>query len=236
MRTKHSLQESPPPGEPVPIRHENLDDKVCQRIRDMIAGGVLTLGQRIVQEELAARLAVSRTPLISALKRLSQEGLVEWVPRRGIYVRSLGAQELVQLYELRERLEPLAAELAAGRIGPDEARAMRASWLGMEGMADTPESHALFIDRDRRFHWRLAELAGNPYLSAALAPVNMLASLYLRGNPRPWDDTIPDHLAIIDALMRGDPAACGEAMRRHIAKSLSALRHEAGEGEENTHG
>ncbi len=219
-----------------PIRHENLDDKVCLRIRDMIALGTLAPGQRLIQEELAALLAVSRTPLISALKRLAQEGLLVWVPRRGIFVRSLGPQELVQLYELRERLEPLAAELAAARIGADEARAMQAQWRGMAGMADTPESQARFIDQDRRFHWRLAELAGNPYLSAALAPVNMMASLYLRGNPRPWDDTIPDHLAVIDALERGDAVASGEAMRRHIAKSLEALRREAQESEQSTNG
>ncbi|WP_144284174.1 GntR family transcriptional regulator [Megalodesulfovibrio gigas] len=229
MSKKHTPEKDLSTSETIPIQHENLDDKVCLRIRDMIARGTLTPGQRIIQEELAAQLAISRTPLISALKRLTQEGLLEWVPRRGIYVRSLDPEELVHLYELRERLEPLAAELAAVRIGADEARAMRIQWRGMADIADTPASHALFIDHDRRFHWRLAELAGNPYLRAALAPVNMMASLYLQGNPRPWDDTIPDHLSIIDALECGDAAACGEAMRRHIMKSLDALRREADE-------
>lgn len=218
-----------------PISHSNLDDKICLRVRDMIARGALLPGQRILQEELSAQLAVSRTPLISALKRLSQEGLLEWIPRRGIYVRSLSPAELVQIYELRERLEPLAAELAAVRVEADEAREMRIQWQGMAGMDDAPESHARFIDQDRRFHRRLSELAGNPYLSAALAPVNMLASLYLRGNPRPWDDTIPDHLLIIEALEKGDATASGEAMRLHIRKSLDALRREADGAESGAH-
>ncbi|WP_243357893.1 GntR family transcriptional regulator [Fundidesulfovibrio terrae] len=210
-----------------PIRHVNLDDKVYARVKDMIASGDLEPGSRIVQEDLAANLGVSRTPLVNALKRLAQEGLLEWVPRRGIYVRQLGLQELVWLFELRERLEPLAAELAAARIEPGEAREMRRQWAAMADMPDTPESHRTFVDLDRRFHWRLAELAANPYLSAAMAPVNMMAAAYLHGAPRPWEDTVPDHLAVIDALERGDAAACGEAMRAHIAQSLEALRGES---------
>lgn len=210
-----------------PIRHVNLDDKVYGRVKDMIASGDLEPGSRIVQEDLASGLGVSRTPLVNALKRLAQEGLLEWVPRRGIYVRSLDHRELVWLFELRERLEPMAAELAAASITREEALRMREQWTAMAGMADTPESVRLFIDRDRRFHWRLVELAANPYLSAAMAPVSMLAAAYLHGTPRPWDDTVPDHLAVIDALLRGDPKASGAAMRRHIAQSLRALRRES---------
>jgi len=59
-----------------------------------------------------------------------------------------------------------------------------------------------------------------------MAPVNMLAAAYLHGTPRPWPDTVTDHLAIIEALSRGDALASGEAMRRHISQSLEALRLE----------
>ena len=209
-----------------PIRHVNLDDKVYGRVKDMIASGDLEPGSRIVQEDLASGLGVSRTPLVNALKRLAQEGLLQWIPRRGIYVRSLDHEELVWLFELRERLEPLAAELAAARITREEALRLREQWAAMAGLADTPESVRLFIDQDRRFHWRLVELAGNPYLSAAMAPVNMRAAAYLHGTPRPWEETVPDHLAVIEALLRGDPEASGAAMRRHISQSLQALRRE----------
>ena len=221
----------PPPAKlailPRPIKHQNLDEMVYARVKDMLASGELEPGQRIVQENMALGLAVSRTPLVNALKRLAQEGLLEWVPRRGIYVRALGLSELVQLFEVRERLEPLAAELAATRICAREADEMQDLWHGMRGLPDTPESRKLFIDKDRSFHWRLAELAANPYLITAMAPVNMLAAAYLYGTPRPWEDTVPDHLAVIDGLRRGDPKSSGQAMRRHISQSLEALRLEA---------
>lgn len=220
---------SPPaqPRDPIaPIIHENLDDKIYASLRDMLASGRFEPGRRIVQEELAASLGVSRTPLINALKRLAQEGLLEWIPRRGIFVRQLTLTELISLFEVRERLEPLAAELAAPRIAPEEAARLEAQWRAMGELPDTPESHRLFVDLDRRFHWRLTELAGNPYLAAAMAPVNMLAAAYLHGTPRPWSDTVADHLAITQALSCGDAPACAEAMRRHITQSLDALRLE----------
>lgn len=215
---------SPDDGGLAVIRHENLDEKVYARIRAMIADGVLTPGQRVAQEALAARLGVSRTPLVNALKRLAQDGLLRAIPRRGFRVRELSTLELVQLFELRERLEPLAAELAALRITPDEAERMAEEWRGMASLPDTPEAHQAYVERDRAFHRRLTELSGNPFLRAAMDPVNMLAAAYLHGTPRPWEDTVPDHLAVIEGLRRGDPAASGAAMRNHIAPSLTALR------------
>ncbi|WMW65261.1 GntR family transcriptional regulator [Nitratidesulfovibrio liaohensis] len=213
------------------IRHENLDEKVYERIRAMIADGVLAPGQRVAQETLATCLGVSRTPLVNALKRLAQDGLLRAIPRRGFRVRELSTQELVQLFELRERLEPLAAELAALRISPDEAERMADEWRAMASLPDTPEAHQAYIERDRAFHRRLAELSGNPFLRAAMDPVSMLAAAYLHGTPRPWEDTVPDHLAVIEALRRGDPAASGAAMRNHIAPSLAVLRQALAEAE-----
>ncbi|KAF0235180.1 MAG: putative bacterial regulatory gntR family [Desulfovibrionaceae bacterium] len=210
-----------------PILHENLDDKIYASVRDMLVSGQFAPGSRIVQEDLAASLGVSRTPLINALKRLAQEGLLEWIPRRGIFVRQLDLAELISLFEVRECLEPLAAELAAPRVTPAEAAEMQAQWQAMDALPDTDESHRAFVDLDRRFHWRLIELAGNPYLASAMGPVNMLAAAYLHGTPRPWSDTVSDHLAVIEALSRGDAAASGEAMRRHISQSLEALRLES---------
>ncbi|MDR3042656.1 MAG: GntR family transcriptional regulator [Desulfovibrio sp.] len=222
---------APAPDGLAVIRHENLDEKVYDRIRAMIADGVLAPGQRVAQEALAARLGVSRTPLVNALKRLAQDGLLRAIPRRGFRVRELSPLELVQLFELRERLEPLAAELAALCITPEEAERMADEWRAMASLPDTPEAHQTYVERDRAFHRRLAELSGNPFLRAAMDPVNMLAAAYLHGTPRPWEDTVPDHLAVIDGLRQGDPAASGAAMRNHIAPSLAALRQALGEAD-----
>ena len=79
---------------PLLIEHENLDDKIYARLKRMIADGQLAPGQRILQEKLARGMGVSRTPLVNALKRLAQERLVEWVSRRGIYVKQFSLKEM----------------------------------------------------------------------------------------------------------------------------------------------
>lgn len=209
------------------IEHQNLDEKIYVQLKAMLADGDFEPGQRIVQEDLASRMGVSRTPLVNALKRLAQDGLLEWTPRRGIYVRELSVIELVQLFEVRERLEPLAARLAATRISSAEVTNLIDQWQSMADAPQSPEMIRHFIEHDRHMHWRLIELAGNPYLTQAMAPLNMMAAIYLHGAPRPWEDTVPEHLALLEALHRNDPDASEEAMRRHIAGSLNALRHEA---------
>src|SRR5512147_1121588 len=107
---------------PLLIEHENLDDKIYARLKALIADGTLAPGERILQEKLAREMGVSRTPLVNALKRLGQERLVEWVSRRGIYVKRFTMREMAQLFEVREGLEPIAARLAATRIAPDEVK------------------------------------------------------------------------------------------------------------------
>ncbi len=211
---------------PLMIQRESLDDKVYIRLHSLIVDGEFTPGQRLDLDELAQAMGISRTPLVNALKRLNQEGLLDWVHRRGIYIKSLDARELVHLFEFREHLEPWAARLAAKRISRDEAVAMRRPWEDMRGLPLARETEKQFVAHDRAFHWRLVELAENPYLSAAMARINMMACLYLHGSPREWKETIPEHLAILDALERHDEEGAAAAMFRHINQSTSALRRE----------
>ncbi len=224
---KAPLRSAPPS---LPIEHESLDDKAYARIKALIADGSLEPGQRIVQEDLARDMGVSRTPLVNALKRLAQERLLEWVPRRGIYVRSLTPRELLQVFEVRESLEPLAARLAASRISPAEADALAQRCEALVSLPASPEAMREIIECDRLFHWRLVELAANPHLSAAMEPVSLLTAAYMYGLRRPLLEIIPEHLKILSALRRGDAQASEEAMRWHMLRSSEKLRRDALEG------
>lgn len=212
----------------LPIEHKNLDDKVYARIKNMIASGSLEPGQRIVQDDLARDMGVSRTPLVNALKRLAQERLLEWVPRRGIYVHSLTLREMLQVFEVRESLEPLAARLAAARITGAEVDALDARCRALAELPATPEAMREIIECDRQFHWRLVELADNPHLRAAMEPVSLLTAAYMHGLRRSLLEIIPEHLKILSALRRGDAQACEDAMRWHMLRSSEKLRREAG--------
>ena len=83
------------------IEHDNLDDKIYWRLKTMITEGDMEPGKRILQEQLARDMGVSRAPLVNALKRLAQEGLLEWLPRRAIYVKRFTPREVAQIFEVR---------------------------------------------------------------------------------------------------------------------------------------
>lgn len=215
------LEQGRPPS-PLLIEHENLDDKIYARLKRMIADAELPPGQRILQEKLARDMGVSRTPLVNALKRLAQERLVEWVSRRGIYVKRFSLREMAQLFEVREGLEPIAARLAAVRISPAEVLDFKSIFDGFTTQP-SPADVQRYLTCDRQFHWRLVELADNPHLAAAMESVNIMISAYQVGVPRSLAESLPEHQAILQALERRDPDESEAAMRVHIRRSVERL-------------
>ncbi|MEK6717846.1 MAG: GntR family transcriptional regulator [candidate division NC10 bacterium] len=208
------------------IEHENLDDKIYARLKALIAERRMLPGERILQDRLAREMGVSRTPLVNALKRLAQERLVEWVSRRGIYVKRFTKREMARLFEVREVLEGLAARLAAPRIDRDEVDRLAKMFRDLD-VAPTPAAIRRYVERDRHFHWRLVEIAGNEQLAHAMDSVNMMFFAYQDGLVRPAAETIQEHWAILEALRRKDPDASEAAMRLHIRRSVEQLEKEA---------
>jgi DNA-binding GntR family transcriptional regulator len=208
------------------IEHENLDDKIYARLKALIAERRMLPGERILQDRLARQMGVSRTPLVNALKRLAQERLVEWVSRRGIYVRRFTKREMARLFEVREALEGLSARLAAPRIDPAEADQL-IQMFGSLDLSPTPAAVRKYVERDRHFHWRIVEIAGNEQLAQAMDSVNMMFFAYQDGLVRPAAETVHEHYAILEALRRHDPDASEAAMRLHIRRSVEQLENEA---------
>ena len=208
------------------IEHENLDDKIYERIRAMIIDRRITPGERINVDRIASNLGVSRTPVVNALKRLRQEHVVEWVQRRGVYVRRFTMRELARLTEVREMLEGLAARRAATRISRDEVDRIAARFRALD-LTDHGPALERYIAEDRAFHLRLLELADNAYLNYAMESVNMMIFSYQIGLGRPPAESVKEHLAILLALRKRDPDASEAAMRLHIRRAHEWLDHQA---------
>ncbi len=107
------------------IRLENdssLADRVYLALEDAILSGQIKLGGRLLENDIAEKLSVSRAPLREALRRLHFEGLAETIPRRGTYVIKPSRQDIIDLLQVREELECLAARLAAEFISERELK------------------------------------------------------------------------------------------------------------------
>jgi DNA-binding GntR family transcriptional regulator len=207
------------------ITSENLDQKAYQIIKDMIENRELPPGQKIPQEKLAAELGISRTPLISALKFLEQEKLVETKPRRGFFVRSFSMEELISIFEIREVLEGLSARRAAHSISDSQKIQLKKIFAPFTDLADITDYHA-YSRADRKFHNYLAQISSREFLSSILQTFNIVSLAYQyptrEGLIRSPNETITEHISIIEAICSQDPKAAEQRMRQHL-QSTSAI-------------
>jgi len=207
----------------------DLVEQVYRALLDAISAGTLKPGQRITQEELAEQLAVSRQPVIQALRLLKKDGFVQDAPicngpagrSRGLQVTPIDAQWIEQVYEVRGALDALAVRLAAARRTPLDP-ALIATGRAAVKRGDIKA----MIDADLAFHTALYRAAQNPLIeqSALLhwhhirrAMGAALQSALLREPV--WDE----HEAIAQAVQRGDARLAERLMHAHSGQASTHL-------------
>jgi len=217
---------------PLGTTHKNLDAKVYDRLKAMILERKLLPGEKIPQEKLAQDLGISRTPLVNALKYLEKEKLVQSIPRRGFFVRLFTKQEMISIFELREVLEGLAARRAALNISDKEIEQLRGFFQSFRGLSDIKDIKA-YAKEDRRFHNFLLDIGAKEFLKSILETYNIIIYSYQvissEGLVQSPNESIQDHLAVIDAVTRRDEGAAEHLMRQHLKKSIAILRQTVGE-------
>ena len=207
--------------------HENLDQKACSILKDMIIERKLLPGQKIPQEKLARDLGISRTPLINALKFLEQEKLVESIPRRGFFVRLFSKEEMVYIFELREVLEGLAARRAAAKVTESQILELNSFFKHFAEQKNISDYKG-YAREDRRFHNFVIDVGAKEFLKSILLTTNIISFsyqvLHSEGLVRPPDETIQEHIAVIGAIKERDSEAAEDLMRQHFKKSLTYLK------------
>ena len=218
--------------------HENLDQKVYEIIKKMIIDRKLLPGEKIPQEKLAHELGISRTPLVSALKFLAHEKLVASKPRRGFFVRLFTKQEMISILELREVLEGLAARRAATNISEMQIDKLKGFFRQFVDSTDITDIKAYAIE-DRRFHNFITEIGAKEFLKSILQTYNIIYASYLflssEGLVRIPNETIHEHIEVINAISRRDPDTAERLMRQHLKKSIASLKQDIEMEEEGIH-
>lgn len=202
-----------------------LGDHTYEAIRQAIISGVFAPGSRLTVDAVAKRLGVSRTPVKESLVRLEREGLVRVVPRRGAFVAMLSAEEVLELYDLREVLDGLAARKAAERITPQEL-AVLAGHLRRADKYAAAGDLARYSDTDLAFHQVIRQASKSPRIVEMLENLRdqtrllMSTSITLAGR---LQRSIDEHRQIYEALRRRDGAAAEEAARAHMRAARQAV-------------
>lgn len=188
-------------------------------LEEEILGGRLAPGTRLDESGLARRFAVSRTPVREALLALEGSGLVELRPRRGAFVRRLGARELFEMFELMGELEAACGRFACRRMtGRQEERLDRQLALCAE--AARRDDLDVYYAENELFHQTIYLAAGNSVLQeqalALQARLRPFRSRQLRVRGR-MGQSLAEHEEIVAAIRDGDEPRAEAALRLHIS-------------------
>jgi DNA-binding GntR family transcriptional regulator len=204
----------------------SLVESAYQTMRRKILDNVWPPGHRALEQELALELGMSRTPVREALIRLQKEGLVEVIPRLGMSVLPVSADDMRDIYEMLTALESMAAELAVRR-SPGEAQlkplldASRDMRVALK--ADDLEAWAA---ADERFHQHLVALSGNRLLIEAVQNcwdrAHRARMVTLRMRPKPTHST-REHMEVVENIRAGNARAAFEAHRAHRERGSREL-------------
>ena len=204
----------------------SLVERVCEAIVGEIVAGRFALGARLIQDEVARALGVSRQPVQQALLLLRNQGLLKDAPGRGLVVAPLEANAVRDLYQLRGAMEALACTLAASRPRPELSEEGEA--LVQRGRAALKRgSLADQIAADIAFHGLLARASGNSLLVETMGPLwprfqRIMAEALREGEQRSrriWDE----HAALLDVIVAGDGAAAERLSRDHLGRASSLV-------------
>lgn len=201
--------------------------RIARSIRDGIIGGDYPPGTRIRQEDLAARFGASRVPVRQALKQLEYEGLVTVVPNAGAWVARLTLAECEEVYQMRERLEPLLLRASAPSLSAADLDRMQALAQAMSDEADLDR----FLELDREFHLGAYAHADTTQLGDLVVKLWNTTQPYRRAYSGSLTDDArrivhDEHHLIVSALRDGDIEDAERVLAGHIRRTRRRLsRH-----------
>ena len=210
-----------------PLPDQNLADAVADRIRAAIWSGQYQPGDRLVERRLAHEFGISHIPLREALARLTEEGLVERLPRRGARVASLTPRMLEEVSSLRVVLEQFVIRRLKDRFTPE-------AYLELQGVVDrmvkAAEDHDLVRvhEIDQEFHQRLWELTDHALLVELAAQMRSRTSHFYRAaaaslGPDEVRRHADSHQQLLDVIASGDRRAAERAMQHHVEQAAKRI-------------
>ncbi len=196
--------------------------RVYNALREQILDGSLPPGSPVSIQAIAAEMQSSNGPVISALTRLSHEGLVQHRRGAGYHVARWTPEMLEGLLTVRRALETEAARLATRRAGPEDLQQLAAHVARMaELVRERSRAEADAVDVE--FHIAVAQLSRCPALIEALKRSHLLEIVrrrLLMHEPRDFAHLAVNHQLLLDAIASGDPDRAGQAMHVHLSGSI----------------
>ena len=202
-----------------------LSDRIRNALTDAISSGELAPGTTLDEQQLADRYGASRTPVREALRQLATSGMVEVRPRRGVIVRHVTADEVMDMFETMAELEAVCVRLATYRITPLERSRLLRIHEASEAAVEQDDIDA-YDALNREFHEAIYRAAHNDFLAdqaiAVRTRLNAFRRMQLR-QARRLASSRAEHDAVMQAIAEGNGEEAGRRMRAHMLNAASAL-------------
>ncbi len=205
------------------LRQEKLSNRVYAVLKQMIADYRFQPGARLNVEQLSKEMGVSRTPVWEAIGKLEQEGLIETIPNRGVFMAVLTPEKALDLYAVREVLEGMAGKLSALNINASQLLEMEENLIEQEVVVEQMDL-IKYSQLDFRFHAIVYESCGNPVLDELLGaiknkmrPLSLELKSYLAA-------LYKDHQEIVQALRLGSPEKSEKAFVKHNKRMIRLIK------------
>lgn len=202
-------------------------EQIAESIEGLIFSGTFADGDRLDEIRLADRFGVSRTPIREAFARLALSGLVEAIPRRGVFVRQPGPVELMDMFEVMAEFEGICGRLAATRITDAALGQLRAANTACRATVQAGDTDGYYRENER-FHHIIYRQSGNAFLEAETARLHRRlkpfrrVQLQVRGR---LAQSMAEHEAIVQALTDADADRAATLLRDHVAVQGEKFHH-----------
>lgn len=198
-----------------------LSVRIADEIRRAVLDGEMLPGTRVGQEWLAAKFCASRIPVREALRQLQSEGLVVLAPNRGGWIADITSHESIEVYKIREVLEPLAISESVPKLTDEDIASLEAMMQRLEQAGSVQE----YIPLDREFHLKTYSRAPMPHLRDMIERYwnstqhfrRWFVKDSLAKDGLPFSD--PQHLMLMEAIRSRDADAASALVRLHIRRT-----------------
>lgn len=199
--------------------------QIYERIRQDILDGRYTKGQSLIEQRLAEKFGVSRTPIREVLRQLELDGLVESIPNRGVFVIGITREDIEHIYEIRQRIEGLAASWAVNKMTAEELHELENICNLMEFYTQKKDISQV-AKLNTQFHEVIFKAAHSKYLRNILSNFQAYiqwaryASLKVEGR---MEAALIEHKAIVEAFNKKDGFLAEKLIMEHVANSKNNL-------------
>lgn len=204
------------------IQYQDLSTEIYKKLKRMILSNELEAGTKLKQEHIANLFGVSRMPLHRAFQMLENELLVEGIPRKGFYVTKIDTNQLIDAFECREVFEGIAARRLAKTITKEQLEYLKSLFSKFIDVQIV--NQADYLEADQLFHNMIIKNSGNYVIDRLELLGNNTVRTYRGGLLRTPQDTLVEHLQIIDALEKRDSVLAENLIREHSRKSMEIIK------------